>query len=218
AVAGILGIALFLTFSRSALLALGFSGLILGIFGSRKILLAMLAVGILGMSISPRLAERVEEFTQSVESISGESQQILDPTAQLRADSWREGWRIWRENPLLGAGFGAYKFQQTFSSEDSHAATGSDASLLNVGATTGFLGFGIFGIFLWNLAAASFRKKEWGFLAAFAGLLVHSIFVNSLFFPPLALYFFVSGGLAIHANTKTALPEESCFLSKNFDY
>ncbi|MFH1546345.1 MAG: O-antigen ligase family protein [Patescibacteria group bacterium] len=197
AIAGILGIALFLTFSRSALLALGFSGLILGIFGSRKILLAMLAVGILGMSISPRLAERVGEFTQSMESISGESQQILDPTAQLRVDSWQEGWRIWRENPFLGVGFGAYKFQQTFSSEDSHAATGSDASLLNVGATTGFLGFGIFGILLWNLAAASFRKKEWGFLAALGGILVHSIFVNSLFFPPLALYFFVSAGLAV---------------------
>jgi len=195
-VAGILGIALLLTFSRSALLALGFSGLILGIFGSRKILLAMLAVGILGISISPRLQERIKELAKSADSIGSESQQILDPTAQLRVDSWQEGWRIWQENPLLGAGFGAYKFQQTFSSEDSHAATGSDASLLNVGATTGFLGFGIFVIFLVNIASAAFRKKEWGFLAAFAGLLVHSIFVNSLFFPPLALYFFVSGGLA----------------------
>ncbi len=195
-IAGILGIALLLTFSRSSLLALGFSGLILGIFGDRRILLAMLAVGILGMSISPRLQERVGELMKSADSISSESQQILDPTAQLRVDSWREGWRIWQENPLLGTGFGAYKFQQTFSSEDSHAATGSDASLLNVGATTGFLGFGVFVIFLVNLAAAAFRKKEWGFFAAFAGLLVHSIFVNSFFFPPLALYFFVSSGLA----------------------
>ena len=200
-VAGILGIALLLTFSRSALLALGFSGLILGIFGSRRILLAMLAVGILGMSISPRLQERVEELAKSVDSIGSESQQVLDPTAQLRVDSWQEGWRIWQECPLLGAGFGAYKFRQTFSSEDSHAVTGSDASLLNVGATTGFLGFGVFVIFLANIATTAFRKKEWGFLAAFAGLLIHSIFVNSLFFPPLALYFFVSSGLATRRQT-----------------
>ncbi len=195
-ICGILGTALLLTFSRSGLLALGISGLILGIFGDRRILLAMLVVGILGISTSPRLAERVDEFSKSVNSIGEESQQVLDPTAQLRIDSWRDGWSIWQKNPILGTGFGTYKFHQTFSSEESHAATGSDASLLNIGATTGILGFGIFVIFLWNLTIIAFQKRKWGFLAAFAGLLVHSIFVNSLFFPPLALYFFVSAGIA----------------------
>jgi polysaccharide biosynthesis protein PslJ len=195
-ICGILGIALLLTFSRSALLALGVSGLILGIFGNRKVLLAMLIVGMLGFATSPRLQKRVGELWQSVSSLSSTSQQVLDPTAQLRVDSWREGLRIWKEKPILGTGFGAYKFNQAFESEESHAATGSDASLINVGAMTGILGIGVFIIFLWNLAFNSFRKKEWGFLAALAGILVHSVFVNSLFFPPIALYFFVSAGLA----------------------
>ena len=193
--AGIFGAALLLTFSRSGLLALGVSGLVLGIFGNRRILLAGILVAMLGVAGSPRLAERVGEFSQSVESLGTASQQVLDPTAQLRVNSWNEGWRIFAEKPLLGVGFGAYKFHQNFSAADSHAATGSDASLLNVAATTGISGLAIFGIFLWNLAAAHFRAKNWGFLAACAGLLVHSIFVNSLFFAPLALIFFVSAGL-----------------------
>ncbi|MCF7836248.1 O-antigen ligase family protein [Candidatus Gracilibacteria bacterium] len=194
--AGILGIALFLTFSRSALLAVGIAGLVLGIFGDRRIFIGILVLGILGVTTSGRLQERLGEFTKSVGSISDESQQVLDDTAQLRVDSWRESWQIFAEKPILGIGFGAYKFHQNFSGEDSHAANGSDASLLNVAATTGILGLGVFGIFLWNLALISWRKKEWGFLAALAGLLVHSIFVNSLFFAPIALLLFTIGGTA----------------------
>ncbi len=191
-----LGTALLLTFSRSALLALGVSGLVLGFLKDRRILILMLLIGILGVSVSPRLAERAGELSKSVSSIGAESQQVLDPTAQLRVNSWQEGIRIWKEHPTLGTGFGAYKFHQTFSSEDSHAATGSDASLLNIGATTGLLGLLAFGVFLVNLIMAAWKNHELGFLAAIAGILVHSIFVNSLFFTPLALYFFLSGGLA----------------------
>ena len=195
-IAGILGIALFLTFSRSALLAVGIAGLVLGIFGDRRILIGILVIGVLGIATSGRLQERLGEFTKSVESIGGESQQVLDATAQLRVDSWREGLTIWQDHPLLGTGFGAYKFHQNFSGEDSHAANGSDASLLNVAATTGILGLGVFVIFLWNLVLTSWQKAEWGFLAAIVGILVHSVFVNSLFFAPIALLLFVSGGIA----------------------
>ena len=194
-IAGILGLALILTFSRSALLATGFAGLVLGIFGDRRILIAIVVVAVLGIASSPRLAERIGELTQSIESFGGESQQVLDPTARLRVDSWDEGWRIFKEKPILGTGFGTYTFHQHFTSEDSHAASGSDASLLNVAATTGILGFVVFGIFLWNLTVVTFREKNWGFLAALAGLLVHSIFVNSLFFAPIAAIFFITAGI-----------------------
>ncbi|MFH0776749.1 MAG: O-antigen ligase family protein [Patescibacteria group bacterium] len=196
-VAGILGSALLLTFSRSGILALGISGLVLGIWGDRRILLAGILIAALGIASSARLAERIGELGKSVESLGSQSQQVLDPTAQLRADSWREGWRIFESKPILGVGLGAYKFHQSFAGESSHAATGSDASLLNIAAMTGILGLVAFGIFLWNLGATAWRHKNWGFLAAMAGLLAHSVFVNSLFFPPLALIFFVSAGLAI---------------------
>ncbi|MCF7846236.1 MAG: O-antigen ligase family protein, partial [Candidatus Peribacteraceae bacterium] len=190
-----LGAGLLLTFSRSGLLALGVSGLVLGIFVNRRILVAGAFIVLLGIASSPRLAERIGELAQSVESLGGESQQTLDPTAQLRFDSWSEGWRIFEENSLIGVGFGAYKFHQDFSAEDSHAATGSDSSLLNIAAMTGTLGFLVFGILLWNLASAAWHSKNWGFLAGISGLLVHSIFVNSLLFAPIAAIFFVSAGL-----------------------
>lgn len=199
-VAGVLLAALLLTYSRSGLLALGIGGIILGLIKSRRLLIAMLVMAVIGIAASPRLSERVVELGRSVTSLSGESQQVLDPTAQLRADSWQEGLRVWQANPILGTGFGAYKFHQGFISEDSHAATGTDASLLNVAATTGTVGLLLFLIFLVNLGRNAWIQRKdpaaLSFLAAGSGLLIHSIFVNSLFFPPLALYFFVTAGLA----------------------
>ena len=167
----------------------------------------MLLVGFLAVFFSPRLNERIAEFSQSVESIGQNSQQILDPTAQLRVDSWQEGLRIWRKQPLLGVGFGGYQFAQNFAEKESHAATGSDSSLLNVVATTGIIGFGIFGIFLSDLVATSWRKRKIGFLAAGSGLLVHSIFVNSLFFAPLAAFFFITAGMSIRNEFKKDNPQ-----------
>jgi len=197
--AGIMLVALLLTYSRSGLVALGVSGLILGLVGNRKLLIALIIVGIVGMGVSSRLSERIGELAQSVTSFGGSSQQVLDPTAQLRFESWDEGLRIWKENLLLGVGYGSYKFHQTFASETSHAATGSDASLLNIGATTGTLGLAAFLFFLGNLLLLAWQKRKTalglGFLAALCGLLIHSIFVNSLFFPAILLYLMVSGGL-----------------------
>jgi O-antigen ligase len=197
--AGIMLAALLLTYSRSGLVALGFSGLVLGLVGNRKLLIALIIVGIIGMGVSQRLSERIGELAQSVTSLTGESQQVLDPTAQLRVSSWQEGLRIWKANPLLGVGYGTYKFHQTFASETSHAASGSDASLLNVAATTGILGFTAFLIFLGNLLLLAWQKRKTalgiGFLSAVCGLLIHSIFVNSLFFPAILLYLMISGGL-----------------------
>jgi O-antigen ligase len=199
--AGVLLIALLLTYSRSGLLALGVSGLILGLVGNRKLLLVMMVVGVLGITASPRLQERVGELAQSATSLIGESQQVLDATAQLRVDSWEEGLRIWKENPILGVGFGSYKFHQNFSSENSHAASGSDASMLNVAATTGVLGLIAFLIFLGNLFVECWKQRKTalgiGLLAGLSGLLIHAIFVNSLFFPAILVWIMVSGGLLI---------------------
>lgn len=199
-IAGVLLAALLLTYSRGGLLALGVGGIILGLIKSRRLLIAVLIVGVVGIASIPRLGERVMELGRSATSLAGESQQVLDPTAQLRVDSWQEGLRVWQASPILGTGFGAYKFHQTFTSEDSHAATGTDASLLNVAASTGTVGLLFFLLFLLNLGRSAWIRRAdpaaLSFLAAGAALLTHSVFVNSLFFPPLALYFFVSAGIA----------------------
>jgi O-antigen ligase len=198
-IAGILLAAFFYTFSRSGLLALGATIFVLGIMKNRTLLVGLIIVAILGVGASSRLQERLGELAGSAISLGTTSQTVLDPTAQLRVDSWREALRIWGDNPLLGTGYGAYQTQQTFVEEESHAATGSDASLLNVAATTGILGLLAFLFLIWQIGRAAWQTRQelmsLGLLAAGTGLLVHSIFVNSLFFAPLTLLLFISTGL-----------------------
>jgi len=197
--AGILCIALLFTYSRSGLLAFGIAGLILGMLRSRMLLVVGIALSILGTSLSPRLQERLGELAQSATSLGGTSQQLLDPTAQLRVDSWHEGWRIFIAHPVLGVGYGAYASKQNFADSESHAATGSDSSILNIAATTGVIGlFTFFGLLIAIWRRAWQQRKSWaglGLLAGGAGLLVHAVFVNSLFFAPLLLYLFVGVGI-----------------------
>ncbi len=206
-IAGILFAALLATLSRSGLLALGVAGLVLGLIRSRILLVSLIVIAALGVGASDRLQSRLSELAVSATAlVSGTSQTVLDPTAQLRVDSWQEALRIWGENPLLGTGYGTYAYHQTFVDEESHAATGSDSSLLNLGATTGILGLGVFLLFLVNLTrtAWSTRKEiaSLGLLAGGGGLLAHAVFVNSLFFPPLLLYFVIVGGL-VKTTSKT---------------
>lgn len=200
AAAGIIFAAFLLTYSRSGLLAFGMTGLVLGLLRSRALLAAGIGAAVLGLAISPRLQERVGELVQSAASIGSASQEVLDPTAALRVASWREGIRIFEANPVFGVGYGAYAAHQNFVAGRSNAATGSDWSLLTVAATTGSVGTLLFLAWLASLAGDGFagRKKPagLGFLAGLAGLLIHSIFVNSLLFPPILLFLVVAGGLA----------------------
>lgn len=196
--AGVLLLAFFLTLSRSGLLALATAGFILGMLQNRKLLLGLIGIVVLaGLSI-PHLQNRLLEFQQSLTALSEESPHVLDPTAELRVKSWQEGLRIWQGSPFFGTGFGSYKFRQSFVGEDSHAATGSDASLITVLAGTGVVGLLSF-LFFWGCLAWELfkhRKQAAGALAALGGIFVHAIFVNTLFFAPLVVFILVTGGVA----------------------
>ncbi len=199
-IAAVLLVALLATLSRSGLLALAVAGLVLGLIRSRILLISLIVVALIGVGVSDRLQSRLDELMVSATSlVSGTSQTVLDPTAQLRVDSWREALRIWGKNPIFGTGYGTYAAYQTFSDEESHAATGSDSSLLNIGATTGVVGLGVFLLFLINLAHVAWSTRRdivsLGLLTGGSGFLIHAVFVNSLFFPPLLLYLMIVSGL-----------------------
>lgn len=193
-------IALLLTYSRSAYLAFG---LIVGIFGflrSRKLLVALCIAALLFTSVSSRAQERIAGIFQSIRSLTQEqSGELPDATARLRLQSWEQTWTIFSENPVLGVGFNAFKFAQLnkgyLEEENAHAGSGSDASLLTILATTGIVGFSIFcwlfGAILWD----AWQKKNMGLFAAFCGILVHSLFVNSLLLPFIMIYIWTSAGL-----------------------
>ncbi|MBI2334904.1 O-antigen ligase family protein [Candidatus Daviesbacteria bacterium] len=110
-------------------------------------------------------------------------------SASLRLNTWQQGWQIFEKHPLLGVGFNAYRFalaEFDLGGEQflkSHGSSGNDASLLFVLATTGILGLASFMFFLYLLI-----RKGGLVTAAVTGLLFHSLFANSLFFPPILLW------------------------------
>lgn len=211
--AGVLLVAFFLTFSRSGLLALATAGFILGSLKNRKLLLGLVISAVLAGLFVPRLQDRLGELHQSLTALGSESQQVLDPTAELRVRSWEEGLTIWQAQPILGVGFGAYKFHQNFVQEVAHSATGSDASLITVLATTGLGGLILFLFFwislLWELGKKRSSGLALGALAGILGIFVHAVFVNAFFFAPILAILLIVGALGSRANC-AELQEQNC--------
>src|SRR3989344_1944707 len=107
-------------------------------------------------------------------------------SASFRINTWTEGWQLFEKHPFLGVGFNAYRYaireydltDEQFSK--SHGSGSNDSSLLSVLATTGLVGILSYFLFL-----NSIRRN---LMPAVLGLLFHSFFSNSLFFPPILLW------------------------------
>jgi O-antigen ligase len=93
-----------------------------------------------------------------------------------------------RDHPLFGIGFNTYRFAQlrygfiTKGEEaDSHGVAGTDNSFLFVLATTGLIGLLSYAA-LWGTIV----RQAWGnhvVVASITAIFIHSLFVNSLFYP-----------------------------------
>lgn len=207
----ILGLALFLTYSRSAYVALAISLFIIGLLRSRIMIITCIILFIIGVNTSERAAERVEGLVTSAQSLISQSAQNPDPTARLRIKSWEQTLSLIQKRPIQGSGYNTLKYvnyQEGFvQNTDIHSASGSDASLLTILATTGILGLIPF---LWmHFLILQNSWKAWrgtdknslakgfslGLFAALLGLLTHSLFVNSLLFAPILLYLWISVGI-----------------------
>lgn len=166
-------LALLTTFSRSSYLMFLISGISLAYYKkSKKILLGTLVLFsglLLGFQI----------YSQTVATPRGIDR---EQSASYRLTTWQQGLTIFQESPILGVGFNAYKFgvREYHLSDDrffqSRGSTTNDFSLLYVLATTGVVGLFVYLIFLFHLPRV-----------AVLGLLIHSIFANSLFYPPIIL-------------------------------
>jgi len=107
-----------------------------------------------------------------------------------RFDTWRQAVRIFADHPVLGVGFNVYRYAQRdygFNTDPkwlvSHANAGSDSSLLFVLATTGVIGFVAY---LWYLYQLTTHNPQ--LTTTIVALLVHSFFLNSLFYPFVLLW------------------------------
>ncbi len=183
-----------LTFSRSSYLALLTAVIVIGLVKSPKSLIITLLLFALIIFASPNVRNR----------ISGAL--TLDETSKARIESWQNGLSIFSHNYLFGVGFNTYRFAQekygNFSLDDplgGHSGAGSDSSLILTAATTGILGFSAFCLFILaiiKLITKNIAKdyQKLATAAAFFAILVHSQFVNSLFYPQImVLIWFLIG-------------------------
>lgn len=187
--------ALILTFSRSGYLAWITAALSLAILKSKRLILVFIPIFVVVIILLPRAQER----------ISGAFE--IDITAQARIDSWKNALTVASDNIVFGVGYNNYRFAQSKYGffpvdrpEGGFSGAGADSSLLLVLATTGVFGFLSFITFLGRILIVSFEKRKTspislGFFCGFLALLVHSQFVNSLFYPWIMALFFISLGL-----------------------
>ena len=175
-------LALLTTFSRSSYIMFLVSGLSFSLFKKSKgliiTILILFLILLFGFKIYTRLISKPRNIDR------GQS-------ASFRLNTWQQGLTIFQKYPVLGAGFNAYKYAlRELNLGDgqflqSHGSTSNDSSLLFVTSTTGTIGLISF---LFFLASLIWKSKNYLLIAAFLGLLVHSIFSNSLFFPPILLW------------------------------
>lgn len=175
----ILYFALLTTFSRSSYLMFLISGLEFSIVRkSKKYFLTTLILFTLlltGFWIYNRLVATPRNISRS-------------QSASFRLSTWQQGLQIFEKNPLLGVGFNAYKYAVSeYKLGDteflkSHGSSSNDSSLLFVVSTTGILGLAAYLFFLFSMLSGSNKRI---LLPAVLGLIAHSIFNNSLFYPPI---------------------------------
>ncbi len=104
-------------------------------------------------------------------------------TIQARLINWGQSIQIFSDHPVLGVGFNTYRYAQKdygFLEEknwlQNHAGAGADSSLLFVAATTGVVGLFFYFGYLKSLYMILNTKYM-------IPILVHSFFLNSLFYP-----------------------------------
>lgn len=192
-------IALSATLSRSSYLALGVTMLVLVAFSRQKVVLAVGLALLVAMSpyIAPeRVKQRVgETFIERHQTDQVRVGQVaLDSSTSARLISWKTSLRDWLRHPVFGYGVAGYGFL--------------DAQYFKVLVETGLVGFAAFGYLLYRLCGlmlAAYRRLTvpWmkglalGFLAGFAGMLIHAIGANTFIIVRIMEPFWLLAGLII---------------------
>ncbi len=175
-------LALFLTYSRSALLMFLFI-FIIYFFLKRKLRFIFGIVMLLLIYFMIASTKFSVEGFNLLRSVSSE--------ARLATSS--EAITIFLHNPIIGIGFNTYRYEQVKygyrsikGASISHSDAGVDNSFLFILATTGIVGFLFYFNLLYAICSYLYKKKTSFSIIALSslfGLLIDSIFINSLFYP-----------------------------------
>jgi len=157
-------IALILTYSRSTLLAFV---LVSGIYSFKtkqlKFFLAILLLVGFSLALLPKTAGEGTNLQRT-------------STIAAKIENYKEGIATFIQKPILGHG---YNYLVNIRTNQGHASSGYDNSLLTILATTGLVGLFAF---LYAL-----RNKQYTNLGTYltVAFLIHSFFANSLLYPML---------------------------------
>lgn len=188
--------ALALTYSRSSLIALVAGLIAWGLLSGRKFAAAAIAASVVLMLL---LLPHTGEGRNLLRTVS----------SYARLGNAERAISLIREKPLLGHGFNILRFvslERSWIDETSipsRSAGGLDTSILFVGATTGITGMLAFGYLILSLlrfgmracAAKKIRFAGATYMSIMLALLVHSLFINSLFYPWVLVWIWVSTGV-----------------------
>lgn len=175
-------LALLTTFSRSSYLMFLISGLVFSILKKSKITFLSILILFTGLLLGFQIYTQLVSTPRHIDR--GQS-------ASFRLSAWQQGLTLFEKFPIFGVGYNAYRYGlEEFNLADkqfinSHGASSNDSSLLFVAATTGILGLLSYLLFLGSLI---WKTKNYILIAALSGLVIHSIFANSLFFSPILLW------------------------------
>lgn len=174
-------ISVYLTYSRSGLIMLLVSVLVyLLLKNKRKLVLSVVLVLILVIFIVPK-------------SFKTEGTNLLRiNSSTARIESFEQALEIFKNHPVLGVGFNAYRYAQnkyvglnTTYWQTTHSGAGTDNSFAFILSTTGIIGFISYIYLLYKvLILAKIKKNVFApvLLAIIPGLMVSSLFINALFY------------------------------------
>lgn len=118
----------------------------------------------------------------------GEGVRIFRTNSILqRTESWQQALTIWRSHPFIGVGFNNYSIASQrigfHIDPKNHAANSPDSSWLLLLSTAGVIG--VIGV-MWGIRGhMSFLIKEKLLFSIVLLVCVHSLFNNTLFYPPM---------------------------------
>ncbi len=190
-------VAIFLTYSRSAIIMLIVGvGSYLILINKKKYLLVLIGTMFLA-------------FLLLYPTFNKENTNLFRTTSSFaRLETYSNALKIISDRPFVGVGFNAYRYSQEsygFRPVESrfpdHAEAGVDSSLLFVTATTGFIGLAAY-LYVWySIIKKSYQKRNKNRLfpsvviSSTIGLFINSLFINSLFYPTIMLWMWVVVGL-----------------------
>ncbi len=188
-------IAVYLTYSRSALIMLILStATFLFLIGRKKMIAASITLLLLIIFIIPKSFQT--EGTNLFRTFS----------SQQRIESSQVALKIFQSSPVFGVGFNAYRYAQNKYGlnnkiwQITHSGAGTDNSFLFILATTGIVGFGAYTYLLYNLfllAKKNLKNNVFSiiFFSSLAGLIFNSLFINSLFYVLIFQWIWIVTGL-----------------------